>query len=60
MKKQTSCESCQNFVYDEEYGEYLCAVDMDEDEWVRFISDKHSQCPYYQNGDDYRIVRRQN
>ena len=28
----TSCESCGNFVYDEEYECYTCEVDLDEDE----------------------------
>ena len=30
-----------------------------EDEHMRLISDQHYQCPYYRNGDDYRIVRHQ-
>ena len=43
----TSCESCGNFVYD------------DEDEMARFLQDKFYNCPYYQLGDEYRIVRKQ-
>ena len=27
----TSCESCGNFVYDEDYECYTCEVDLDED-----------------------------
>ena len=27
-----NCEECMNFAYDEEYEEYLCGMDMDEDE----------------------------
>lgn len=45
--------------YDEEYESYMCDVNMDEDEYMRLISDQHYQCPYYRNGDDYRIVRHQ-
>jgi hypothetical protein len=26
---------------------------------VRFITDSHSSCPYYQGGDEYTIVRHQ-
>ena len=37
----------------------MCDVNMDEDEYMRPISDQHYQCPYYRNGDDYRIVRHQ-
>ena len=47
------------YTYDEEYESYMCDVNMDEDEYMRLISDQHYQCPYYRNGDDYRIVRHQ-
>ena len=36
----TSCESCGNFVYDEDYECYTCEVDLDEDEMARFLQDK--------------------
>lgn len=36
----TSCESCGNFVYDDEYECYTCEVDLDEDEMARFLQDK--------------------
>ena len=42
-----SCDTCAYNVYDEEYGEYVCDIDMDEDEYIRFLSDRHTQCPYY-------------
>lgn len=53
------CETCANYRFDEEYEEYLCDVDMDEDDLIRFLSDSHETCPYYQNGDEYRVVRHQ-
>lgn len=53
------CEDCANYFYDEEYEEYVCDVDMDEDDLVRFLSQKRQQCPYYRNGDEYRVVRKQ-
>ena len=62
MAKNTqrgSCETCTYYTYDEEYESYMCDVNMDEDEYMRLISDQHYQCPYYRNGDDYRIVRHQ-
>ena len=55
----SECETCANYYYDEELEEYLCDVDMDEDEYVRFLQDKHSRCMYYRNGDEYRVVRHQ-
>lgn len=54
-----SSETCTYYTYDEEYESYMCDVNMDEDEYMRLISDQHYQCPYYRNGDDYRIVRHQ-
>ncbi len=54
----TDCESCANFAYDEEYDEYYCDVNLDEDDMGRYMSHTF-QCPYYQNGDEYRIVRKQ-
>ncbi|MCC8027445.1 MAG: DUF6472 family protein [Clostridium sp.] len=58
-KKASSCESCGNYVYEEESDCYICEVNLDEDEMVRFLSDSMYQCPYYQSGDEYRIVRKQ-
>lgn len=55
----TRCEECTYFVYDEEYEEYMCEIDLDEDEVARFYSDSHYNCPYYRNGDEYRVVRHQ-
>lgn len=41
------------------YECYTCEVDLDEDEMARFLQDKFYNCPYYQLGDEYRIVRKQ-
>lgn len=53
------CYTCANYTYDEEYEEYVCDVNMDEDDYVRFITGKWEACPYYRNGDEYRVVRKQ-
>ena len=49
----------QNIEDDEEYEEYLCEINLDEDEVARFYSDAHYNCPYYRNGDEYKVVRHQ-
>ena len=42
----TQCETCCFYNYDEEYDEYICDVDLDEDEMVRFLSGRGiSHCP---------------
>lgn len=53
------CESCMNYEYDEEYECYTCMMELDEDEMSRFLSGNYRECPYYQQGDEYRIVRHQ-
>ena len=53
------CESCANFLYDEEYDEYYCDVNLDEDEMVRFLTGTYANCPYFQYDDEYKIVRKQ-
>lgn len=58
-RKQTNCDSCAYYSYDEEYEAYMCDINMDEDELVRFLSDSHYSCPYYRNGDEYAVVRKQ-
>ena len=55
----TRCEECAYFVYDDEYEEYMCEINLDEDEVARFYSDFHYNCPYYRNGDEYKVVRHQ-
>lgn len=53
------CETCANYCYDEEYEEYLCDVNMDEDEYVRIMTNRREVCPFYRNGEEYRVVRKQ-
>ena len=55
----TSCESCAYYAWDEEYECYICEMDLDEDEMVRFLQDTYYNCPYYRNGDEYVVVRKQ-
>ena len=54
------CEQCSNFVFDEEIEGYVCDMNLDEDEYAKFLSSHYKKCPYYQNGDDYAIVKKQN
>lgn len=59
MGESNQCVSCAYYIYDEEYEEHYCDKDLDEDEYVRMMSDSHYACPYYRNGDEYRVVRKQ-
>jgi len=53
------CDSCSNYVYDEEYDCYECMVNMDEDDYGRLMADSRFQCPYYSEDNEYKIVRHQ-
>lgn len=55
----TDCNSCSFYAYDEDFEDYICQVNMDEDDVVRLMCDEKYECPYYQSDDEYRIVRKQ-
>ena len=54
------CESCVFYLYDEEYDDYVCDMDLDEDEMARYLAHATAACPFYEPGDEYKIVHRQN
>ncbi len=53
------CDNCAYYTYDEEYEEYVCDVNMDEDDYGRLMSTGFKSCPYYRDGDEYKVVRGQ-
>ena len=53
------CETCVWYVYDEDYDDYICDMDLDEDEMLKFLSSTFDACPYYRSGDEYKVVRHQ-
>ena len=53
------CEECQYYTYDEDYEEYVCDMDMDEDDYARMISQGSRDCPYWKSGDEYAVVKHQ-
>ena len=55
----TKCESCVFYIYDELYDDYVCDMDLDEDEMVRFLSSSADRCPYWRPGDEYITARKQ-
>lgn len=54
------CESCTNYVWNEDIEAYECLVSIDEDDCYSLISGKSRSCPYYRNDDEYAVVRKQN
>ena len=59
FENTSECEACLDYEYDDEYGFYVCDMDLDEDETAQFIGGCFQNCPYYRPGDEYTIVRKQ-
>ena len=58
-KQPGTCETCVFYDYNEDYEEYECSVNLDEDEMVRFLSGGARVCPYYRFYDEYKSVQKQ-
>jgi len=47
------------YAYQDEYtGEYICDLDLDEDEVIRVSQRRSKGCPFYKNGDEYQTTVR--
>jgi len=53
------CEECMHYTYDDEYEYYICEMDLDQDEMEQFMRGNFKNCPFYEYGDEYKIVRKQ-
>ena len=53
------CETCWYYDYDQEEDAYYCMMELDEDEFYRAFVQHQGRCPYYRQGDDYTLARRQ-
>lgn len=58
-RRESNCETCEFYDYDEEYGENVCIMKLDEDEMVNFLLGHTSYCPYYRFYDEYKSVQKQ-
>lgn len=59
-KQPSACESCVYYDYNEEDDQFECRVDLDEDEFLSFLTRKTQNCPYYKFYDEYKSVQKQN
>ena len=55
----TKCETCVFYSFDDAYEDYVCEMDLDEDEMVRFLAARADECPYWRPGDEYITARKQ-
>ena len=54
--KETNCDSCEFYDFDELSGDYFCSAGLDEDEMRLFLSKKFPGCPYYRFFDEYKSI----
>lgn len=59
-RKQGRCDDCLYYDYDETGFFKCCTMNLDEDEYEKFMSGSYRDCPYYKQYDEYKSVRRQN
>ena len=52
------CENCYYYDYDEEFDCYTCLMQIDQDDMAR-VMEHHTRCPYFRQGDDYYLARKQ-
>ena len=55
------CDTCAYLEYDEDDEAWYCSVDMDEDDYAALISGgrERKDCPFFRDGDEYKVVRHQ-
>ena len=55
------CDTCNNLVWDEDWEDYYCCADMDEDDYARLMQRemRGTRCPFWVSGDEYAVVRHQ-
>ena len=55
----TMCSTCAYLIYDDDDEEDVCDCQMDEDDYSRILQGHYKGCPYYRNGDEYKVVLKQ-
>ena len=53
------CDTCAYYAYDEDWECWVCEMNLDEDEYARLMQDSRAHCPYYRDGDENKIARKQ-
>ncbi len=54
------CDFCAYYNYDDESEQYVCDVNLDEDEMMHFLSFQTQNCPYFNPYNEYKVVEKQN
>ncbi len=59
-KRISNCDDCMHFIYDEVMDCDVCNVNLDEDEYAKYMASSYRDCPYYHPYDEYKSVQKQN
>ena len=59
MSESANCDYCNYYIYDEEDECYICDMDLDEDDMVRFLQGNTKGCPYFRSNNEYEVVKHQ-
>ena len=59
-KIRACCDICLYYDYDDELGEEVCIMHLDEDEMARYMAGSYRECPYFRAYDEYKSVQKQN
>ena len=54
-----NCENCAYYIYDDDWEEYVCDAQIDEDDFQRLAQNGYKACPYFRNGDEYKVAAKQ-
>ena len=54
-----NCENCAYYMYDDDWEAYVCDAQIDEDDYQRLSENGFKACPYFRNGDEYKVVAKQ-
>ena len=53
------CEHCVYNMYDEEYDEYTCTANIDEDAMARLMQRAYAVCPFFRDDNEYKTAAKQ-
>ena len=56
---RANCDYCLYFEQDEESGMAECQLNLDQDEWERYLAGGQKDFPYFRMYDEYKTVRKQ-
>ena len=54
-----TCDTCEFYDYDEYIDAYYCKVNLDQDDFEHYMTEKNFSCPYYRFYDEYKSVHKQ-